>query len=77
MDSIGNITEMRANAMQTYNHTYEFDELGNMQSDNWKNYVYDTTTNRLLKHDPNQSYNNYTYSNNHNKHSLVHQIIKI
>ncbi len=60
------------NAMQIYNHTYEFDELGNMQSDNWKDYVYDTTTNRLLKHDPNQTFNDYTYDVHGNMLTMPH-----
>ena len=61
-----------ANAMQTYNHTYVFDELGNMQSDNWKDYVYDTETNRLLKHDPNQTLNDYTYDVHGNMLTMPH-----
>ena len=52
--------------MQNYSQLHIYDELGNilqMQSINtWtRDYIYDTSTNRLLKHDQNQSLPDYTY----------------
>ena len=61
-----------ANAMQNYDHSYVFDELGNMQSDNWKDYVYDTDTNRLLKHDPYQTLDDYMYDVHGNMLTMPH-----
>lgn len=45
-----------ANAMQRYTQLYTYDALGNIQSmqsqGRWtRNYIYDTATNRLLRHD--------------------------
>jgi len=49
-----------SNAMQTYSHENVYDKLGNILSDNWKDYFYDTATNRLLKHNE-QGQPVYTY----------------
>ncbi|MDR0793879.1 MAG: RHS repeat-associated core domain-containing protein, partial [Chitinophagaceae bacterium] len=60
------------NAMQNYTHYYEYDALGNMLSDNWKDYVYDTDTNRLLKHDALQGLDDYTYDAHGNMLTMPH-----
>jgi RHS repeat-associated protein len=64
-----------ANAMQNYTQQYQYDELGNilqMQSlNNWKrNYMYDTATNRLLRHSG--TTNEYTYDAHGNMLSMPH-----
>jgi len=43
-----------------------------MLSDNWKDYVYDTVTNRLLKHDTQQNTNDYTYDQHGNILMMPH-----
>jgi len=43
-----------------------------MLSDNWKDYVYDTVTNRLLKHDTQQNTNDYTYDQHGNMITMPH-----
>jgi RHS repeat-associated protein len=62
-------------AMQNYIHTYQYDALGNilqMQSFNrWtRDYIYDTATNRLLRHEG--SVNVYTYDTHGNMLSMPH-----
>jgi RHS repeat-associated protein len=64
------------NAMQTYSHEYVYDKLGNILSDNWKDYFYDTATNRLLKHDE-QGQPVYTYDAHGNMLTMPHLTIMI
>jgi RHS repeat-associated protein len=59
-----------ANAMQNYNHSYSYDALGNILSDNWKTYQYDTETNYLLGN--NNIANQYTYDQHGNMLSMPH-----
>ena len=54
-------------AMQSYRHRYEYDKLGNILRDAYKEYVYnENVNNQLLKHDRNQSFNDYYYDQNGN-----------
>ncbi|MCT4648620.1 MAG: hypothetical protein N4A74_26770 [Carboxylicivirga sp.] len=70
-----------AQAVHKYTQTFEYDELGNIlklehltssrAAYNWtRNYVYDTATNRLLKHDAQQTLNSYRYDA-HGNHCLL------
>ena len=69
-------------AMQNYTQHYVYDTLGNIeqldhytsgQNPNWtKEYVYDTATNQLLKHDPNQTIDDYTYDAHGNMLTMPH-----
>ncbi|MDR2009145.1 MAG: LysM peptidoglycan-binding domain-containing protein [Bacteroidales bacterium] len=61
-----------SNALQNYTHKFSYDELGNILSDNWKEYVYDTQTNRLLKHEEEQTLDDYFYDNHGNIISMTH-----
>ena len=64
--------DVAGNAMQNYLHNYQYDALGNMLSDNWKDYVYDTQTNRLLKHDALQNLDDYSYDAHGNMLTMPH-----
>jgi RHS repeat-associated protein len=64
-----------ANAMQNYTQHYQYDELGNIlqmsSQGNWtRNYIYDTATNRLLRHSG--TANEYTYDAHGNILSMPH-----
>ena len=69
-------------ALHTYTQHFAYDELGNIQSIqhqtptsalNWtRNYVYDGATNRLLKHDENQTLPDYTYDEHGNMLKMPH-----
>jgi RHS repeat-associated protein len=66
-----------ANLIRRYMHYYQYDAMGNMlqmqNAGNWtRNYIYDTLTNRLLKHDLLQSSNDYTYDEHGNITSMPH-----
>jgi len=66
------VPNIDTNAMQNYAHIYQYDALGNMLEDAWKDYVYDTDTNRLLKHDILQSLDDYTYDTHGNMLTMPH-----
>jgi len=78
-DSIG---AADTHAVHKYTQQYEYDELGNItklthttptSSLNWtRNYVYDTATNRLLKHDVNQTLPDYQYDAHGNITQMPH-----
>jgi uncharacterized protein (TIGR02594 family) len=59
-----------ANAMQNYTHHYQYDKLGNMLQDAWKQNEYDSVTNRLLGHDG--LTNQYTYDAHGNMLTIPH-----
>jgi len=65
--------------MQNYTQQYTYDKLGNitkLKSESnygWtRNYYYDTTTNRLLKHVENQTPDDYTYDAHGNMRRMPH-----
>jgi RHS repeat-associated protein len=58
------------NAMQNYNHAYEYDELGNMLCDAWKTNEYAIGNNYLLGH--NDLTNQYTYDVHGNMLTMPH-----
>jgi RHS repeat-associated protein len=69
-------------AMQNYTQHYIYDALGNIQeldhytsgqNPNWsREYVYDTATNQLLKHDQQQTLDDYTYDEHGNMLTMPH-----
>ncbi|MCT4648626.1 MAG: hypothetical protein N4A74_26800 [Carboxylicivirga sp.] len=72
-----------AQAVHKYTQTFEYDELGNIlklehktgsgASYDWtRNYVYDTATNRLLKHDALQTLDSYQYDSHGNMTQMPH-----
>jgi RHS repeat-associated protein len=63
------------NCMENFTQLFEYDKLGNILSmasqGKWlRNYVYDTNTNQLLKHDPQQTLPDYTYDQHGNITSM-------
>ncbi|MCT4648352.1 MAG: hypothetical protein N4A74_25415, partial [Carboxylicivirga sp.] len=71
------IPNATSNAMQTYTQQYQYDKLGNIMemksNGRWtRNYVYDTATNRLLKHDALQTFDDYSYDEHGNMTSMPH-----
>jgi hypothetical protein len=59
-----------ANAMQNYTHHYQYDALGNILQNAWKQNEYDSVTNRLLGH--NGLANQYTYDAHGNMLTMPH-----
>jgi len=70
------------NVMQNYTEYFTYDQIGNItvhdhyttgQSPNWsKDYVYNSNNNYLLKHDTNQTLDDYTYDAHGNITSMPH-----
>jgi RHS repeat-associated protein len=71
-----------AQALHNFTQHFQYDALGNIleiqhvtpnSTLNWtRHYVYDTATNRLLKHDPLQTLNDYTYDSHGNITTMPH-----
>ncbi|MDY0393105.1 MAG: RHS repeat-associated core domain-containing protein, partial [Candidatus Bipolaricaulis sp.] len=66
-----------SNAMQNYTQTYQYDKLGNIlqmkSGTQWtRDYVYGSGTNYLLKHDTEQTLNDYTYDAHGNMLTMIH-----
>lgn len=71
------LPNLATNAMQNFIHNYTYDELGNILQqqavNTWtREFVYDTDTNRLLKHDTEQTLDDYTYDKHGNTKTIPH-----
>ncbi len=71
-DFVNNISvpNPAANAMQNYAHNYQYDALGNILQDAWKNYQYATANNYLLGN--NNIANQYSYDAHGNMLTMPH-----